>query len=172
MRVARAETDEVLRSEIAHLSKHGRLLLPGYRHQLQCDQLALTSETKHTLHKRNFRNDTFFIMARSSKQYHCWAVPSMETSFTWQLSQTTVKSWQIFSAVVGKKTTCKDTLATFFCMLNFHIYAQLITSKSFCFQEQNSVQLCLIRFSRNKARVHFPKMYYMRPIIWWIQILI
>lgn len=33
----------------------------------------------------------------------------MEMSFTWQLSHTTVKTWQLFSAVVGKKTTCKHT---------------------------------------------------------------
>lgn len=35
--------------------------------------------------------------------------PSIEMSFTWQLSHTTVNTWQLLSAVVGKNTTCKHT---------------------------------------------------------------
>lgn len=44
VRVAWAETDKVLCSKVTHLSNHRRLLPPRHRHQLQCDQLALTWE--------------------------------------------------------------------------------------------------------------------------------
>lgn len=45
VRVTRAETDKVLRSEVVRLSHDRRLLLPRHRHELECNQLTLTWKT-------------------------------------------------------------------------------------------------------------------------------
>lgn len=79
------------------------IIEPGGGSNIQISTFHLTLEELQSI--------IFHRLRRFSD--HWKDLPSMEMSFTWQLSHTTVKTWQLFSAVVGKKTTCKHTYLNF-----------------------------------------------------------
>lgn len=109
--VTRAETDKVLCGEVMQFPDYRRNPLSRNRHKLKSNKLAFTwksdirIEIFLPLMWKNFK-----VQFNQQKQKQDFITsPSVEMFFTWQLSQTTVKTWQLFSAVVGKKTTCKHT---------------------------------------------------------------
>lgn len=104
MRVARAEADEVLGSEISRLCRGGTLRFLRSKYEFDRNELTLTWRNARTDQIRVAKQPANVCYGSNSE-----VIPSPSTviSFTWQLSHTTVKSRELLSAAVGKKTTWK-----------------------------------------------------------------
>lgn len=103
VRVARAEADEVLGSEISRLCQRWTLRFLRSKYEFDCNELTLTWRNARTEIRVAKQPANVFNGSNSE------VIPSPSTviSFTWQLSHTTVKSRELLSAAVGKKTTWK-----------------------------------------------------------------
>lgn len=73
--------------------------------------ISWPSPGKHTSCRRHQTSIQVYQSIIFLRDWSLRDSPSTEMSFTWQLSHTTVKTWQLLSAVVGKKTTWKHTHA-------------------------------------------------------------